>query len=167
MTFERIYLVGFMGAGKTSVGRVLAPQLGWCFVDMDEEIEKAEKMAVREIFARLGELHFRQLESDHLKRISAKPNAVVALGGGAYVDPENRRLADSGGVTVWLKVSFDNVVHRVTMDGTRPLFGTPDRAKHLYEDRLAAYSRARIHVSTDDRKPGEVANDIVERFRRL
>src|SRR5262245_35541185 len=126
MPTERIYLVGFMGAGKSRVGRELAERLGWIFIDMDAEIERAERMPIRDIFARFGEPHFRSLERDLLRRLSKRSRAVIALGGGAYIDPENRLLAESTGLTVWLKVSFDNVVHRVTMDGTRPMFASPE-----------------------------------------
>src|SRR5262245_60897914 len=117
MTAARIFLVGFMGAGKSHVGRELAGRLGWRFIDMDEEIEGTERLSIREIFAQFGEPHFRRLEREHLKRLSTEDHAVIALGGGAYIDAENRATAESSGVTVWLKVSFDNVVHRVTMDG--------------------------------------------------
>src|SRR5262245_19340993 len=110
---ERIYVVGFMGAGKTSVGRALSRKLGWSFFDLDQEIEKTNKSTVQEIFRRYGEPHFRQLERDHLRRLSTKPNTVVALGGGAYIDPENRQLAESSGLTVWLKASFETIRQRV------------------------------------------------------
>src|SRR5262245_58601581 len=164
---DRVYLVGFMGAGKTRVGRELASRLGWFFVDMDQEIENAEGISVRQIFEQRGEPHFRQLEREHLKRLSSRTRVVVALGGGAYIDLENRLLADSTGTTVWLKVSFDNVVHRVTIDGTRPLFASSDQAKRLYEDRIPVYALAQVHVLTDGREPGDVADEIVERTTKL
>jgi len=167
MDGERIFLVGFMGSGKSRVGRELAVRLGWRFIDMDAEIERAEKMPIRDIFARLGEPHFRHLERECLKRLSGESHAVIALGGGAYVDPDNRSVADSGGITVWLKVSFDNVVHRVTMDGTRPLFANLEKAKRLYEDRGPVYSLARVHVSTDHREPAAIVDEILERIEHL
>jgi shikimate kinase len=167
MTCNRIFLVGFMGAGKTLIGRELASRLGWRFLDLDEEIESAEKMVVRDIFAHRGEPHFRELERKYLKGLSAESDAVVALGGGAYIDPQNRSLADSVGVTVWLKVSFDNVVHRVTMDGTRPLLASLEQAKRLFEDRIPLYNLARIHVATDDREPRAIVDEILEQVKSL
>jgi shikimate kinase len=167
MICNRIFLVGFMGAGKTLIGRELASRLGWRFMDLDEEIESAEKMAVRDIFANCGEPHFRELERKYLKGLSAESDAVVALGGGAYVDTQNRSLADSAGVTVWLKVSFDNVVHRVTMDGTRPLLSNLEQAKRLFEDRTPLYNLARIHVATDEREPRAIVDEILEQVKSL
>ena len=161
---ERIYLVGFMGAGKTRVGRELAFRLGWTFVDLDAEIEAAEKMPVRQIFSRHGEPHFRRLEREHLSRLSSLAHAVIALGGGAYVDRENRVLVDSTGVAVWLKVSFDNVARRVTMDGSRPLFADRAQAERLYQKRLPFYSLAGIHVVTDNREPAVIVEQIAGRI---
>jgi shikimate kinase len=167
MRFQRIYLVGFMGAGKSRIGADLAERLGWSFIDMDSVIERIEKMAIRDIFAQFGEAHFRSLERRHMKELSTTFQSVIALGGGAYVDPENRRVADETGITVWLKVSFDNVVHRVTMDGTRPMFASAEQVRKLLEDRLPAYSLARIHVLTDGREPAAIVGEILERLEKV
>jgi shikimate kinase len=167
MAAERIFLVGFMGAGKTHVGRDLAGRLGWSFIDLDAEIERGEEMAIRDMFRQFGELHFRRLEHDYLKRLSVQAKVVIALGGGAYIDPDNRLLADSAGITIWLKVSFDNVVHRVTIDGTRPLFSNAEQAKRLYEDRIPLYSLARIHIQTDDREPAAIVDEILQHMEGL
>src|SRR5207244_7135559 len=97
MSINRIYLVGFMGSGKSTVGRRLAKKLGWKFIDLDEEIECSERRAVADIFRAAGELHFRQLERLALQRLSASPStekSIIALGGGAFLDPENRTIAD-------------------------------------------------------------------------
>src|SRR5262245_14525614 len=102
---SRIFLVGFMGAGTSRVGRELASRLGWRFIDLDAEIEHAENMLVREIFLRFGEPQFRSLETAHLNRVAVENNVVIALGGGAYIDQQNRITADLSGLTVWLKVS--------------------------------------------------------------
>jgi len=167
MPVERVYLVGFMGAGKTSVGRALAAQLGWSFVDLDVEIERSQKMPVRDIFSKSGEAHFRQLEHEHLKRLSERPRVVIALGGGASVDPENRRVIDSTGTSVWLNVPFDTASRRVSMDGTRPLFKDPEHAERLFETRLPIYKLARIHVLADNRPPAEIAGEVAMRLQEL
>lgn len=164
---QRIYLVGFMGAGKSTVGRELSLKLRCPFLDLDTEIEGAEGLPVREIFARFGEPHFRDLEREHLKRISKAPQAVVALGGGAYVDPENRKVIDSTGVAVWLDASLSNIRGRVRADGTRPLLSDPDRAERLYSERLPAYRLAPIRVLTDNRLPNEIAEEILQRVTSL
>jgi shikimate kinase len=167
MPIQRIYLVGFMGAGKSTVGRELSLKLGWPFIDLDTEIEKAAGLPVREIFARSGEPHFRQLEREHLERISKSPQAVVALGGGAYIDPANRAVVDESGVAVWLSTSLSTVKERVRPDGTRPLLADAERAQKLYEERLPSYRLARIHVLTDNRLPDAISEEIVRRISNL
>jgi shikimate kinase len=167
MAIERIYLVGFMGAGKSTVGRELALKLGWPFLDLDTEIEKTEGVSVREIFARSGEPHFRRLEHEHLQLISQIPQAVIALGGGAYINPANRVIVDATGVAVWLNTSLTEVNERVRPDGTRPLLADPERARQLYADRLPSYRLARIHVLTDNRLPDDIAEEIVQRISNL
>lgn len=167
MTMLRIYLVGFMGSGKSTVGRELSLKLNCPFVDLDAEIEEAEGLPVREIFARFGEPRFRELERQHLTRVAETPRAVIALGGGAYVDPENRKVVDDTGVSVWLEASLASIRERVRPDGTRPLLGNPERTQHLFSKRLPAYRLARIHVLTDNRLPGEIAEEILKRVRTL
>lgn len=163
----RIYLVGFMGAGKSTVGRELSLKLHAPFLDLDAEIEKAEGIPVREIFARDGEPRFRQMEREHLKRIAETSTAIVALGGGTYVDPENRKVVDETGVAVWLEVSFSNIRERVRPDGTRPLLADIEKARQLYKKRLPAYKLARVHIRTDNRLPDAIAQEIVERVTSL
>ena len=164
---HRIYLVGFMGSGKSTVGRELSLKLHVPFLDLDAEIEKAEGLPVREIFARHGEPRFRQIEREHLKRIAESSTAIVALGGGTYIDPENRKLVDERGVAVWLEVSFSSIRERVRPDGTRPLLSDLEQARQLYAERLPAYKLARIHVLTDNRLPDAIAQEIVERVTSL
>src|SRR5207244_12720116 len=100
MSINRIYLVGFMGSGKTSVGWRLAKKLGWKFIDLDEEIERSEGRPVAEIFRENGEAHFRQIERNCLQKLSssaAAEKSVIAFGGGTFLDPENRVVADATG----------------------------------------------------------------------
>ncbi len=155
-----------MGAGKTSVGRRLAKNLGWKFIDLDEEIERTEGRAIADIFQEHGEIHFRQLERLYLQRISSSDKSVIALGGGAFLDPENRALAENTGLTVWLKASFAKVVARVKIDGTRPKFISSEQAEALYQSREPYYAMAKIHVSTDDGTPETVAAEILGVVRK-
>jgi shikimate kinase len=161
MAADRIYLVGFMGAGKTTVGRELSVKLKRPFFDVDTEIEKAEGMSVAEIFSRAGEARFRELERDHLRKLSMLPSAVVALGGGAYIDPENRKLVAETRAVVWLEASLAAIRARVRPDGTRPLMSDPQRVETLYVSRLPFYKLARIHVLTDNRLPDAIAREII------
>lgn len=166
MAHSRIYLIGFMGAGKSTVGRRLAKKLGWKFIDLDEEIERRERRPIAEIFKANGEPHFRNLERLCLKDLSSSQKAVVALGGGAFIDPENRDLAEKTGLTVWLKVSFAKLAGRVKIDGTRPKFADRDQAERLYQTREPYYALAKVHISTDDGTPESVANEIMGVVRK-
>src|SRR5262245_47669301 len=111
-----------MGAGKSTVGRHLARRLGWKFIDLDQEIERREHRPIADIFKKDGEPYFRNLERLCLQDLSSSRKAVIALGGGAFIDAGNRELAENTGLTVWLKASFSNLVDRVKIDGTRPNF---------------------------------------------
>ena len=163
----RIYLVGFMGSGKSSIGRLLARKLGWKFVDLDREIERHEKQTIPEIFQAFGEPRFRELERLHLQRLSSERQVVIALGGGTFTDEVNREVANSSGLTVWLKVSFATVVSRVKMDGTRPKFGSVEQAEALYRSRESLYRQARLHVEADDRSPALVVAELLGAIRNL
>ena len=166
MRYSRVYLIGFMGAGKTTIGRQLAAKLGWKFIDLDREIEQRENRQVAEIFRESGEPHFRSLEERYLKEFSASNRAVIALGGGAYVNPKNRAVADDTGLTVWLKVSFTKVADRVKMDGTRPKFENPEEAERLYQSREPYYALAKVHVPADEGTPDSVADEIIGVIKR-
>ena len=166
MRYSRVYLIGFMGAGKTTIGRQLAARLGWKFIDLDREIEQREHRLVADIFRESGEPHFRSLEEQCLKELSTSNRAVIALGGGAYLNPNNRAVADDTGLTVWLKVSFAKVADRVKMDGTRPKFENREEADRLYQSREPYYALARVHVSADEGTPDSVADEIIGVIKR-
>jgi shikimate kinase len=156
-----------MGAGKSTVGRRLAKKLGWKFIDLDTEIERREGRSISEIFREKGEPYFRDLERSCLKDLSSSRKSVIALGGGAYMDPENRDVAEKTGLTVWLKVSFSKLVHRVKIDGTRPKFVDQAQAERLYQIREPLYALAKVHVSTDDGTPDSAVDEIMGVFRKL
>jgi shikimate kinase len=154
-----IYLVGFMGCGKTTVGRRLAERLGWHFTDLDDEIETAAKMAIADIFSSRGEGEFRRLESEVLRACVAaiergRPT-VVSLGGGAFAAPANRALTIDNGVTIWLDCPFEIVRRRVAQCAHRPLARDPERFAALFASRREFYSQAetRIAVESDDPEP--------------
>jgi shikimate kinase len=151
-----IFLVGFMGSGKTTVGRALADQLGWTFHDLDEEIERREGSTIVEIFDRQGEAAFRQAETAALRKcVSAiecgRPH-VISLGGGAFHSDDNFQMVSNNGVTLWLDCPVHLVERRVAGFAHRPLARDPDRLRQLYESRREGYARAdyRIDVQDDD-----------------
>jgi shikimate kinase len=151
-----IYLAGFMGSGKSTIGRLLAERLGWHFVDLDEEIEHAAGLRVAEIFDTRGEAEFRRLEHDALRvrvrSIECGNPMVIALGGGALIDPANYRLVEDNGIVVWLDCPFEIVKRRVQTASHRPLARDPEAFARLYESRRLTYARAdhRIAIESDD-----------------
>lgn len=159
----RIYLTGFMGSGKSTVGRLLAPRLGVPFVDLDEEIERQAGMRVREIFEQLGEPVFRRMEREALEATLTLPGAVVATGGGTIVFEANARLIRENGIAVWLNPPFATIVERVGGLGKsdRPLFRHEMQALALYRERLPAYRRADLMV---DMAPQEGAEEVAARI---
>jgi len=151
-----IYVVGFMGAGKSTVGRHLAHHLGWNFFDTDAEIEAAEKTAISAIFDTRGEPEFRRIETgiirQHVSWIEHGRAAVLALGGGAFSQPDNRALLENNGITVWLDCPFETVQHRVRRAVHRPLARDPEAFAALYTARRDHYSLADVHIpiTSDD-----------------
>lgn len=145
-----IFLVGFMGSGKTTAGRLLARRLNWRFVDIDEEIEAAERVPIHEIFAARGEAEFRRIEAAALERvageIAAGWPAVVALGGGAFAYPGNAELMSAHGITIWLDVPLGVAWERVSAEEHRPLARSFATFSDLYARRQDAYSRAEYRV---------------------
>jgi shikimate kinase len=145
-----IYIVGFMGSGKSMVGRLLAHKLGWSFFDLDHEIEAAEKTSIAEIFETRGEAEFRRIETamlrQHIAAVEQGRPAVVALGGGAFAQEGNRKLLADCGITIWLDCPFEVVSRRVAQASHRPLARDPERFAALYQDRLESYRLADIHI---------------------
>jgi len=141
-----IYLVGFMGCGKTTVGRLLARELGWPFADLDDDIELQSGKSVVEIFDELGEAEFRKLETIALerrvKRVERGNPLVLALGGGAFHQPANRQLIANNGVTLWLDCPLAIVKSRVAHCTHRPLARDPAKFERLFHERREGYGQA-------------------------
>jgi shikimate kinase / 3-dehydroquinate synthase len=161
-----IVLVGFMGAGKSSVGRILAGDLGIPFTDTDDVVEQQAGMSVREVFDAWGESGFRQFERAVVSESLAGPDGVISLGGGALTDEGTRRALEEQEVTiVHLDVSFEEAMRRVGDDAERPMLAAGD-PRLLYESRRALYEdSAAITVSTDDRWPDAIARAIEARIQ--
>ncbi len=149
-----LLLTGMMGSGKSSVGRALARRLAWKFIDTDERIEALRGLAVHEIFTRDGEAAFRELERRVVRELP-KREVVIALGGGAVVDPRNHRELQRRGVTVWLDARPETLAERLGDDPQRPVLtgatGTEriERLRRLQTERRKAYAGAEVRVATD------------------
>ena len=159
MNADKIYLVGFMGAGKTTVARALGRRLGWRVEDIDERIEARERRSVAAIFSQSGESYFRQQERQVLSDLLPQRQIVVATGGGTFAEPDNRALMLADGAVVWLDVPLTRVFERVPADGRRPLAADRAQMEQLYARRRLAYAEA--HVRIDGTEP---VPDVVVRL---
>jgi len=148
-TVVRIYLVGFMGAGKSTVGRLLAKRLGKPFWDLDRQVAERSGRPVWKILANDSETTFRQLESTLLQETAEFTDVVVATGGGVVLRAANRRFIQRHGVSVWLHPPIDVLLTRLrrTSLAQRPLFGDEKQARALYERRLGLYGQADLEVA--------------------
>ena len=148
-----VYLTGFMGSGKTTIGSILADRLGWDFIDLDSEIEKAEQTTIAQIFESRGEPEFRRIETEMIRTVRRRVEngmpAVIALGGGSFVEPANAALLENHGISIWLDCPFEVIVERITTADSRPLARDPESFRKLYEERRAAYSRASYRVDAE------------------
>ena len=164
-----IALTGFMAAGKTVVSRRLARSLGWSFVDLDAVIEAGEGLAVREIFASRGERYFREREKAALGQVLEGSEQVIALGGGAVVDPDNLRLLKERSLLIRLKVSPQTVLSRTGETDDRPLLQGPDRLKRIEElsaQRESIYAEADFTLDTDELTVDQVVQRIQQQLCR-
>jgi shikimate kinase len=156
---DKLYIVGFMGAGKSTVARALGRRIGWKVEDIDARIEARERRAVSAIFAQEGESYFRQIEREVLQGLVPERNVIVATGGGTFAEPDNRTVMLADGAVAWLDVPLDLVLRRVPADGRRPLASDRAQMELLHARRQLAYSQA--HVRIDASKP---MDEVVERL---
>lgn len=167
MSNQRIYLVGFMGAGKSTVGEILADNLDCPLYDTDEEIEKLAGKAIPEIFDKEGEQAFRDYETETLKRLSRKdPPLVVATGGGLPIREENRKLMKKTGLPVLLEVDAETAIERVGEAPNRPLFRNGDEVKQLLEDRQPIYEKIETKIDTRDKSVADVIQSLEDEIQR-
>jgi shikimate kinase len=159
---DKIYLVGFMGAGKSTLARALGKRLDWKVEDIDALIERAERRDIPTIFRDSGEPFFRAREREMLIGLLPERGAVVASGGGTFTDASNRELMLRDGGVVWLDAPFDTVLLRVPLDGRRPLAADRLGMEQLYNQRLAAYSLAHLRVDAGRGSVEELVEHIME-----
>ena len=161
-----VFLVGFMGSGKSSIGRHLAPLLDVRFVDLDEHIVRRSGRSIDAIFTHEGEPAFREHERAALRELESSLHlgAVIATGGGTFADPELRAWMLAQGTCVWLDATLDAIESRVARDGSRPLFTDPASLERLHEQRCTAYAAAPMRFDTSTTSALDAARALAGRL---
>ena len=162
MRTDKVFLVGFMAAGKSTVASALGSRIDWRVEDVDTRIEARERSTVADIFATHGETYFRAAEHAVLRELLSLRHTVVATGGGTFADPGNRQLINADGASIWLDVSFETVVDRIPPDGRRPLAADRTSMEALYRSRRSAYRHAHLRLDADRAPAGELVERILE-----
>jgi shikimate kinase len=168
-----IFLVGFMGAGKTTIGRALSESLGWRFEDLDDRIRAREQRSIPEIFAQSGEAEFRRSELAALRELLDEvhfgPPTIAALGGGAFVQNEIAKLLEASGcLTIFLDAPVEELWRRCSVDGVaRPLQREKSEFEQLYQNRRPYYLRARLRIETGSRGIPEIVEQITGSLPRI
>lgn len=164
---KNIVLTGFMGAGKTEVGRELANILRWEIIDVDDEIVKSQKMTINEIFSKFGEPAFRDIETEMIRKVSQNKNVIISTGGGAVLRQENMDILRENGVVIYLTATPETILKRTSSNSERPLLQVEDplkRIKELLEFRRLFYEKADIMIDTEGKTPFHIAEEILERI---
>jgi len=162
MNVDKVYLVGFMATGKSTVGRHLASRLRWRFEDIDHLIEVREQRTIAEIFAKQGEPYFRAVEREILALLGPIRHVVVATGGGTFADPDSRAAINRDGASVWIDVPLQELVRRIPLDGRRPLAADRDQLARLYAARTESYRMAHVRVNASRSSASATADRILE-----
>ncbi|MDC0035460.1 shikimate kinase [Chloroflexi bacterium] len=167
---NNIYLTGFSGTGKSTVGNVLASMMGKCFVDIDLIIEEKEGKSIPDIFMGDGEEYFRSVESECLRQTSARSEIIVSTGGGVPVSEKNIEIMENSGVVVWLKATPETILKRLTVqsqetgvNNDRPMLVSEqpiERIAKLLKSRQNAYQKSNLSVDTNGKNPETVAKEI-------
>lgn len=160
-----VYLCGFMGCGKSHIGRMLARELSMSFIDLDKYIVNAEKMTIPEIFDKFGEPHFRELEAKYIRELAN--GCVVATGGGALINDETARYARESGISVYINTSFEECYRRIRGDKNRPLVvkNTKEQLAELYDKRSVIYKRNSTFMVNGNARDKTIASEIAKLVR--
>lgn len=164
---DKIYLVGFMASGKSTIARALAQRLRWRAEDIDDLIEARERTTITDIFAKHGEAYFRGLEREMLAILRPIRNLVVATGGGTFADPENRTQINMDGVSVWIDVPLADLIPRIPLDGRRPLAADRPTLERLYATRVDAYRLAHVRVRASRTSVANIVDRILEAVHEM
>jgi shikimate kinase len=178
MRKDIVYLTGFMGSGKSTIGPILANTIGYDFLDIDKTIEMTVNKTIMEIFASDGEGYFRELEKRIIQEISNTHSRVVSLGGGTVTKSDNLNVIKTSGVLIYLKADPQEIFHRLKLKADRPLLKGSEGARLengellrrislLMQEREAFYAHADVVVNTAGRKIGQTVDEIVRRIRTL
>ena len=167
MTTDKIYLVGFMASGKSTVARQLAQRLHWRHEDIDDLIEARERHTIADIFAKRGEPYFRAVERETLKLLMPIRAMVVATGGGTFADADNRAAMLMDGTVVWIDLPLAELIPRIPLDGRRPLAADRAALERLYAARVDTYRLAHLRVNASRVSPGVVAEKVIDALAQL
>lgn len=160
-----VVLVGLMGAGKSTIGRRVASQLGLTFRDADTEIETVSRMTIPELFEEYGETEFRDLERRVISRLLEDGPMILATGGGAYMNAETRTAIADNGISIWLNAEIDVLMERVSRRQNRPLLKNPDprgTMLKLIETRYPVYALADLELMSRDDKKETIADELID-----
>jgi shikimate kinase len=166
---SRLILTGFMGAGKTTVGAILARELGWRFIDLDDVIEASSQSTIADLFSNQGEAVFREWERHAVRQIGGHEQVVVALGGGAVEDDSSRTLLLStpGNILIFLDGELSELLSRCTREGrVRPLLAASETLAARHQRRLPHYRKAHLTVDTTGLEPHAVARNVLHEIRK-
>jgi len=161
---NNIVLTGFMGTGKTAVGRELSEMLDMRLVDVDAEIENSRKMTINDIFKNYGEGHFRDIEAEMIKRFSDEKNIIISTGGGAVLREENMAALRKSGIIFCLNASPETILERTSRNSDRPLLKVEnpiEKIRELLDYRRPFYEKAGINIDTDGKTPLQIADEIL------
>lgn len=160
-----VYLCGFMGCGKSHIGRMLSTQMNREFIDLDKYIVTMEKLSIPEIFDKFGEPHFRKLEAKYIRELSG--GKIVATGGGALINDETAKFARESGISVYINTSFEICYRRIKGDANRPLVmnNTPKQLEELYNKRAEIYRRNATYMVNGSTRDTIIAEEIEKLIR--
>ena len=162
MRADKLYLVGFMAAGKSSLARELGRRLDWQVEDVDERIEALERRPIAAIFAADGEAYFRAVEREVVQGLLPPRHVVVATGGGTFVDPDLRAIMRADGAVFWIDAPLGQIIDRLPRDGSRPLAANRVQLESLYETRRIAYAQAHVRLDASRASIGDLADEVIE-----
>ena len=165
---KNIILTGFMGTGKTAVGRRLAMLLNMELIDVDTEIEKAQQTTINEIFRQFGEPRFREIETEMIQKLSERKDVIISTGGGAVLKQKNMDALRKQGIIICLMASPQTILKRTSHNSNRPLLKVKDpfeKIKELLNFRKPFYEKADILIDTEDKTPLQIAEEIIDKIK--